>query len=121
MDFVELVESYKDDIIKTTQDIVSINSVEGSEKAGMPFGEGPYKALEYALKLSEDMGFETKNLNGYAGYAEFGEGEETVGILVHLDVVPEGEGWTYPPYRGKIHDGKIYGRGTTDEIGRAHV
>ena len=119
MDFVELVESYKDDIIKTTQDIVSINSVEGSEKAGMPFGEGPYKALEYALKLSEDMGFETKNLNGYAGYAEFGEGEETVGILVHLDVVPEGEGWTYPPYRGKIHDGKIYGRGTTDDKGPA--
>ena len=36
--------------------------------------------------------------------------DETVGVLVHLDVVPEGEGWTYPPYGGEIHDGKIYGR-----------
>jgi acetylornithine deacetylase/succinyl-diaminopimelate desuccinylase-like protein len=24
--------------------------------------------------------------------------------------VPPGDGWTYPPYAGEIHDGKIYGR-----------
>lgn len=119
MNFVELVDSYKDDIIKTTQELVNIKSVEGVERKGMPFGEGPYKALEYALNLSKEMGFETANLDGYAGHAEFGEGEETVGILVHLDVVPEGEGWTYPPYEGEIHDDKIYGRGTTDDKGPA--
>lgn len=48
------------------------------------------------------MGFKTKNLNSYAGYAEFGEGEETLGILVHLDVVPEGDGWDYNPYGEKF-------------------
>ncbi|HSH35443.1 dipeptidase PepV, partial [Schnuerera sp.] len=48
-----------------------------------------------------------------------GDGDETVGILVHLDVVPEGDGWTYPPYEGEIHDDKIYGRGTTDDKGPA--
>ncbi len=65
------------------------------------------------------MGFKTKNLDGYAGHAELGEGDETVGILVHLDVVPEGDGWTYPPYGGEIHDDKIYGRGTIDDKGPA--
>lgn len=119
MKFVELVESYKDEIINTTQKMVSIKSVEGEEKPNMPFGEGPYKALEYALNLSKEMGFKTKNFDGYAGHAEFGEGTETVGILVHLDVVPEGEGWTYPPYNGEIHDDKIHGRGTTDDKGPA--
>ncbi|QQY79226.1 succinyl-diaminopimelate desuccinylase [Keratinibaculum paraultunense] len=119
MDFIKLIDSYKYDIIKSTQEIVTIKSVEDEPKEGMPFGEGPYKALEYALNLAKQMGFKTKNLDGYVGYAEFGEGEETLGILVHLDVVPEGDGWIYPPYGAEIHDGKIYGRGSIDDKGPA--
>ncbi|NLJ97904.1 MAG: dipeptidase PepV [Tissierellia bacterium] len=119
MKFLKIVEDYRDDIIKSTQDIVKIRSVEGEPKPNMPFGEGPYRALEFALDLASEMGFNTKNLEGYAGYAELGKGEETVGVLVHLDVVPEGEGWTYPPYGGEIHDEKIYGRGTVDDKGPA--
>ena len=119
MNFIKLVENYKEDIIKSTQDIIAIKSVEEERKPNMPFGEGPYKALEFALNLAQEMGFETKNLDGYAGHADLGEGDETVGILVHLDVVPEGKGWTYPPYGGEIHDGKIYGRGTADDKGPA--
>lgn len=114
-----LIDNYEKDIIESLQEIIKIKSVEEAAKPGMPFGEGPYRALEYALDLSEKMGFKTRNLDGYAGYAEYGHGEETVGVLVHLDVVPEGKGWTYPPYGGEIHDGKIYGRGTTDDKGPA--
>ena len=119
MDFINLVDSYKEDIIESTQDIVKIKSVEEKGKANMPFGEGPYKALEFALNLAEEMGFKTKNFDGYAGHADLGNGKETVGILVHVDVVPEGSGWKYPPYGGEIHDGKIYGRGTGDDKGPA--
>lgn len=119
MEIIKLVESYKEDIIKSTQDIVKIKSVEEEAKPNMPFGEGPYKALEFALNLCQEMGFKTKNFDGYAGHADLGNGEETVGVLVHLDVVPEGDGWTYPPYGGEVHDDKIYGRGTTDDKGPA--
>lgn len=119
MDFIELIDSYKEDIVKSTQEIIRIKSVEDEEKPNMPFGEGVYLALDYALNLAKEMGFKTKNLDNYAGHAEIGEGEETVGILVHLDVVPEGDGWTYPPFGGEIHEGKIYGRGTIDDKGPA--
>ncbi|MBU5427319.1 dipeptidase PepV [Tissierella pigra] len=119
MNFINLIDSYKEEIIASTQEIVKIKSVEEEPKENMPFGEGPYKALQYALELSEKLGFDTKDLEGYAGYAEFGQGEETVGVLAHLDVVPEGTGWTYPPYGGEIHDEKIYGRGTVDDKGPA--
>lgn len=119
MEFVKLIDSYEKDIIKSTQDIVAIRSVEEEAKPNMPFGEGPYKALQFALDLAKEMGFETKNLDNYAAHADLGEGDEVVGVLVHLDVVPEGDGWTYPPYGGEIHDGKIYGRGTTDDKGPA--
>ena len=50
---------------------------------------------------------------------DYGTGEEQLGILAHLDVVPEGEGWTYPPYAAEIHDGRLYGRGTMDDKGPA--
>ncbi|MBQ2938352.1 MAG: Sapep family Mn(2+)-dependent dipeptidase [Clostridia bacterium] len=51
------------------------------------------------------------------GYIEFGSGSELIGIIGHLDVVPEGENWTYPPFEAKIVDNKIYGRGSIDDKG----
>lgn len=119
MDFVNLIDNYKDEIVKSTQDIIRIKSVEEDPKEGMPFGEGPKKALDHVLELSKDLGFTIKNFDNYAGHAEFGEGEEVVGVLAHVDVVPEGDGWTYPPYAAEIHDGKIFGRGTLDDKGPA--
>lgn len=115
----ELINGYRDEIIKSTQEIVKIRSVEEDAKPGMPFGEGPNEALEYALALSKKLGFKTENIDGYAGHADLGDGDSTIGILVHLDVVPEGEGWTYPPYSGEIHNDRIYGRGTIDNKGPA--
>jgi len=44
----------------------------------------------------------------------FGAGDAKVGRTIalnaHGDVVPPGEGWTYPPYGGEVHEGKLYGR-----------
>lgn len=109
------VDELSNELIRNSQEIVRIKSVQEEPKEGMPFGEGVAKALDYSLKLSESLGFKTTNLDGYIGYAEYGEGEDYVGVLGHLDVVPEGDGWIYPPYGGEIHDGKIYARGTTDD------
>lgn len=117
MNFIELIEGYQDEIVKSVQDIIRIKSVEEDPKEGMPFGEGPFKALEHSLKLADKLGFSTKNVDNYAGHADLGQGEEIVGVLAHLDVVPEGSGWTYGPYDAEIHDGKIYGRGTADDKG----
>ena len=41
---------------------------------------------------------------------QYGQGGKTLALNAHGDVVPAGEGWTYPPYAGEIHDGRIYGR-----------
>ncbi|CDF57754.1 dipeptidase PepV [Thermobrachium celere] len=111
------IDELKEEIVKSTQEICRIKSVEGEPREGMPFGEGVAEALDYALKLSERLGFKTANLDGYVGYAEYGEGEDYVAVLGHLDVVPEGDGWIYPPYAAEIHDGKIYARGTMDDKG----
>jgi succinyl-diaminopimelate desuccinylase len=117
MNFEAIIEDYSDEIVRTAQDLIRIKSIKGEPEAGMPCGKGPYEALQYSLNLCKDMGFKTKDLDGYVGYAELGEGDETIGVLVHLDVVPEGEGWSYPPFLAELHDGKIYGRGAIDDKG----
>lgn len=45
-----------------------------------------------------------------------GEGDPTVVLNGHLDVVPAGDesGWRYPPYGAVVEDGRIYGRGSAD-------
>lgn len=117
MELNEHVDKLKDELIKSVQELIKIKSTEGEAKPGMPYGEGPAKALGTALLIAHDLGFKTKNVDGYVGYAEYGEGKELVGVLGHLDIVPEGDGWKYQPYGAEIHDNKIYGRGSTDDKG----
>ena len=117
MNLQEKILEYKDDVVKSMQEAIRIKSVEEEAKEGMPFGEGPAKALKYFLDLGKEMGFEVKNFDNYAGHIDFGTGEEILGILGHVDVVPEGEGWAHPPYVAEIADGKLYGRGVLDNKG----
>lgn len=112
------IENLKDEIIEKTQELIKIPSVHSESNDTLkPFGENANKALEYILNLGNKLGFRTKNLDGYCGYIEFGEGEELLGIIGHLDVVPEGEGWTFPPFSATISDNKIFGRGAIDDKG----
>ena len=83
----------------------------------MPFGKGPAEALQLFLSIAEEMGFQTENFDNYAGHIDFGEGDKTVGILGHVDVVPVGEGWICDPFKPEVIDGKLYGRGVLDDKG----
>lgn len=114
------MEKYRDEIIKTVMDLIRFKSVsEKSENPLEPFGSECKKALDYILDLGKKLGFKTKNVDGYCGYIEFGEGEEMVGIIGHLDVVPANveDGWISLPFEPEIRDGKIYGRGAIDDKG----
>ena len=59
------------------------------------------------LNLGKREGFITKNIEGYAGHLEWGTGEELIGILCHVDVVPEGDHWDMSPYAAEVRDGRI--------------
>ncbi|NEU29997.1 dipeptidase PepV [bacterium LRH843] len=113
------VELRKEQIIEQTKEFLRINSVldESTATETMPFGKGIHKALTFLMKKGEECRFFTKNLDGYAGLIEHGSGEESVGILVHIDVVPAGEGWKTPPFSAEIRNGRIYARGAIDDKG----
>ena len=114
----DFIKENKETMIKKLQELIQIPSVYSESKNPlMPFGENANKALEYMLNLGKSLGFRTKNIDGYCGYIEFGEGKEMLGIIGHLDVVPSGDNWTYPPFSATIFDNKIYGRGAIDDKG----
>lgn len=113
----EIVGTYKQEILEKVTKLVSYNSVMGEASGPYPFGKTVADCLEDALGMCDSYGFETTNLDNYAGYAQIGAGEQLIGILGHLDVVPAGEGWTTDPFHAVIRDGKLYGRGTTDDKG----
>ncbi len=112
-----LLEKYRPHIISNLSEMIRIRSVEGPPENGKPFGEGVHQALSLALETSSELGFRTVNRDGMIGYAEYGSGKEMIAVLGHLDVVPEGKGWKYPPFGAEIHEGRMYGRGTTDDKG----
>jgi succinyl-diaminopimelate desuccinylase len=113
------IEKRKDELIKDTQRLLHIRSILDEENgtAEAPLGEGVKEALQFMLDLGAKDGFISKNVGHLAGHLQFGQGEDLLGILCHVDVVPEGDGWASDPFGAEIRDGKIYARGALDDKG----
>ena len=113
----QIIDGYQAELIETVQRLISFNSVyEESNDPNAPFGANIAAALEETLNIGRNMGFATNNLDGYTSIIDFGEEGKMVGILSHIDVVPAGNGWTYPPFDGEVVDGKLFGRGSVDDL-----
>lgn len=88
-------------------------------KKNAPYGDDCKRMLDFALNRGKDYGFQTADYEGYCGDILYGEQEEELGFVCHLDVVPEGEGWLYEPYQPMEKDGYLIGRGVSDNKGAA--
>ncbi|MGG1398627.1 dipeptidase PepV [Bacillus salipaludis] len=119
IDWIIEVEKRKEALLKDAQGLLHIKSLLDEENATQdaPLGKGVKAALDYMLTLGEKDGFIPKNVGNLAGHLEFGEGRDLLGILCHVDVVPEGDGWTSNPYAAEVRDGRIYARGAIDDKG----
>ena len=119
----EKIEAYfaahREELVQDVCRLAKIRSVRGAAKPGMPFGEGPYQALEEAKAMLEEQGFAVRNFDHYALDTDLNGQAPKLGILAHLDVVEEGRGWTMEPYAPTVKAGRIYGRGTADDKGPA--
>ena len=116
------IDEHKQQIVDELCAWIRIRSVSDETEAqpGQPFGPGCAQMLEYALASAREKGFKTENHDGYAGSVYMGEqtaGE--IGIVAHLDVVPEGNDWVHDPFKGEVigasdtFPGYIVGRGSS--------
>lgn len=120
MNWLELAKKHRDEFVMLTKEILKIPTVLEKfdpDNKEAPFGLDIKQALDYMLDLGKKDGFYTKNVDNYAGHIEYGQGEEVLGILGHLDVVPAGGKWSNPPFSATEIDGKIYARGAMDDKG----
>ncbi|MBR2406148.1 MAG: Sapep family Mn(2+)-dependent dipeptidase [Clostridia bacterium] len=112
-----IVES-RTELAQTTIDLVNIKSVKSTPLPGAPFGEGPRAVLDAVLKLGEENGFACTDYGVGVISLATQAGQPDVGVWLHGDVVPEGDGWLYEPYNAVEYKGCIIGRGATDNKGQ---
>jgi len=119
IDWEKEVSHRSDELINDLSELVSIDSSRDTEHktSDFPLGPGPAKALQTFLHFADRDGFETKNVDNLAGRIEFGDNDDAIAILSHVDVVPEGPGWNTNPFEPVIKDGNFYARGASDDKG----
>lgn len=114
-----------DSAISMLQEWLKIPSLRADRSAdNAPFGAQVRRMLDKAIADINSLGITARDIDGYACDAQIGEGDDPIGILAHLDVVPEGTGWELDgepidPYGALIKNGRLYGRGTSDDKGPA--
>ena len=113
----QYLENHKEQFIKDLKGLLSIDSVGVGPQGDKPYGEGVADALDYMLALCKDANLTTKNYDYYCGEATYGDGEESVASLTHLDVVPVSDNWKHDPFGAEIKDNVIYARGAVDNKG----
>lgn len=112
-----LAETNQVEFFHDLNSLMEIPSVKGHAEEAAPFGKEPKNVLLKALGLARSYGFEVELVDDAVGYAQWGIGEEHIGIVGHLDVVPAGNGWDYPPFQLSIDGARLYGRGILDNKG----
>lgn len=113
------LKEHKEELIQDIEAWVRIPSVSIADEntKGAPFGKECAKVLELALKRGKEFGFNTNNHEGYAGSVVYGDYEKSIGLIGHLDVVPEGDNWIYSPYEPVRKGDFLIGRGVSDNKG----
>ena len=122
MDLLERVnrkiEENEAAMIASLSELIKIPSVAVETGGEKPFGEEVDRAYRRLMAWGTEEGFLTFDADHYGGHIDFpGSRDGVVGIVGHLDVVPEGDGWDFDPYGGQVIDGKVCGRGTMDDKG----
>jgi succinyl-diaminopimelate desuccinylase len=118
--YFDIIDRKFEEQLTSLGELIAFPSVsQGEPEEGMPLGRHIHDALAYALDLGRKLGFSARSLDGYCGVVDCGEGDETLMIMAHLDVVPAGSGWTGDPFTLTRRDGLLIGRGVIDDKGPA--
>ena len=124
--FKQQVDAYVDevweDVVADIDRLVRHDSVEdlAAARPGMPWGPAANGALVEAERMAERLGLEVTDVDGYLGFADVPGAsgpERYLATIAHTDIVPTGDGWSFPPLEVTRKDGILVGRGVADDKG----
>ncbi|WP_250229792.1 Sapep family Mn(2+)-dependent dipeptidase [Anaeropeptidivorans aminofermentans] len=112
------VNEHRNELVQDLISVVNIRSVREAAAGNSPFGEGTARVIDKGLELGNKYGFETENDDYYSvSFIRKGKSKRELGIIGHIDVVHEGNDWTFAPYNAVEKDGYVIGRGAGDNKG----
>lgn len=119
MDWLNECIKHQEQMLSDLGGLIAIPSLrdDSQRTTNAPFGRECRRALDYMLELGKREGFSVSDIDGYAGVLAYGEGQESIGVLAHLDVVPQGSGWSKEPFTLSEENGVLFGRGVMDDKG----
>lgn len=115
----EYIQSKREEYIKDLGDLIAIESVGADPVGKYVFGTGSAAAIDMMMDIGAAYGFNTENHDYYCASVVYGQKPEELGMIAHVDVVPAGDGWSYPPYQLTVENDLLIGRGTEDDKGPA--
>ncbi len=107
----------REEIVSNLKELIKIPSVRGKSEPNAPFGKACAEVLEYTQKLYQENGFQTK-LDSEGGYllSHYGDGQKSLGLFAHADVVPVADDWFFTkPFEPIEIEDFLIGRGTLDD------
>lgn len=114
----ENIRALRSELADLTIRLINIKSEQGAPLPGAPFGIGPRQVLDEMLQLGKEYGFVCKDYGVGVVSLALEDRQPDLGIWLHGDVVPAGDGWNFEPYNAVEYKGCIIGRGATDNKGQ---
>ena len=118
----EDIQTTRSEITQNLAELLMFQTVSGSKDTDNKrlFLNETTRGFSFLSRLAKSMGLETRNYDNRVFIIEQPAtegGTEVVGLPLHLDVVPSGDGWHYPAFGGMIENDVLYGRGAQDDKG----
>jgi len=126
------IDEHADEIISFLQELIQQPSVQGNEKGVQEIVIRKLNDLGLTVDVWDPSHHDLERSPYFIASRDSYEGSPNVVAVLkghgggksiilngHIDVVPEGDRtkWKHDPFSGRIEDGKMYGRGTTDMKG----
>lgn len=112
------IREHRNEMVADLITMVNHKSVSQPGEGGYAFGTDCKICADAMMEMAEGYGFDTENDDYYnISILDRKDPKKEIGILGHLDVVPEGNGWHYEPYNAVEKDDFVIGRGSGDNKG----
>ncbi len=107
-----LAEKYRDYTAENLSKLVKCKSYSSKEE----------DVCRLIVELCKEAGFDEVRIDGLGSViGRVGNGPKKLAFDAHIDTVEVGnlKNWTFDPFSGEIKDGKVWGRGSSDQKGGA--
>lgn len=111
------VQVHRNEIINMLKELVKIPSIQSQAEDEAPFGRACAEVLEYVKSCWKKNGFDTEiHQNGGYLLSYYGDGDKSIGLFSHADVVGVSNDWVFTePFDMIEKDGFLIGRGVLDD------